>query len=599
MDLKYYFKNMFQYDLKAGFVTSIVALPLAIGFSVASGLDPYIGLCTAVVAGVLASLFGGSKYAITGPAGSLTVLILSTTAQFGLEGLFVAAFLAGLIQIFLGFFDLGRLIHYIPRPVVSGFTGGIGLLIIIGQIPSIFGLSLSARTHTEKFIEIVASVSQTNGAAILMTAVCLFVILFFPKFTAEKKYVSSVPATFIALILSVVIFYALGLEIPTVGEIYFKKPDFSFSNITPSLIFGVFPAAFSLALVGSISSLLCVVVCDSMTASKHNSKKELYAQGICNIVLPVFGFMPAAGGVARSIVNIREGARTRLAGIIHALFIFICLVFLGHVGAFLPKAAIAAILISVASKMIHISEIKMFFKISRHEAAIYMITMFLTVFTNVIFAIEIGMVLVMGKLMYDMTKSASVEAEIDDEDTNIKSIVEKNNLFKDKLAIYTIDGPFFFGAITLFEQKVNEYVHTKRRIIIVHMKHVPFIDTTALATLNSFIKSRKSEKKYVLLTGLKPAVKRYLMRDPAFSNHIQTEYVWMFETIEEAVLYATEMILPALEKKSADSKETILYDDAAQTETKPIHKIDEIAADTEKYMSAYEDVYASVDDKEK
>ena len=548
-DVRNYFKEMFTCDLKAGFVTAIVALPLAIGFAVASGVDPVLGLYSAIISGILGSTFGGSRYAITGPTGAMTVIILSTVTQFGLEGLFLTSILAGFIQILMGIFKVGRLIKFIPQPIISGFTAGIGLLIIFGQVPNMLGLSLTPHTHIyETLRDTLFAAGNTDIAALAVTIACILIIIFLPRLFSGSRILSSVPSSFIVIVLSIILIYAGITDLPTVGAVPVALPSFSFIRITPELFRDVLPSAFTMALLGTISSLLCVVVCDSMTATKHDSQKELVSQGICNIVLPLFGTMPVAGAVARSIVNIREGAKTRMAGVIHGIVLLLALVFFGPYGAYLPKAAVAAVLICVAAKMVNLHEIRMYCRRNRSEAAIYLITMSLTVISDIVFAIEVGMILVMVNFFYDMTKTMSIETAVDDRDNQrIRKIIEEHPLFRDRLAIYTINGPFFFGAMNVFDRKVNEHLKTKRQIIIVRMRHVPFIDTTAIMRLNAFIESRHNAEKYVLITGIRPEVKKHLLLDETFEKYVRSEYVWIFDSTEEAVRYATDVLVPAID----------------------------------------------------
>lgn len=550
-DIKTYFREMFTCDLKAGFVTAIVALPLAIGFAVASGVDPVMGLYSAIIAGILGSLFGGSRYAVTGPTGAMTVIILSTVTQFGIEGLFLTSFLAGVIQILMGVFKIGQLIKFIPQPIISGFTAGIGFLIILGQLPNMFGLILTPHTHaSETLYDVLMSLGSVDLSAFLVTIVCIFIIVFLPKLFSKVRILASVPASFVVIVLSILLIRFGGIDLPTVGAIPVTLPELSWHRVTFSLLRAVLPSAFTMALLGTISSLMCDVVCDGMTATKHDSRRELISQGICNTVLPFFGTMPVAGAVARSIVNIREGAKTRVSGIIHALVLFCFLVFFGPVASFLPKAAVAAVLMCVAAKMVNVREMRMFLRQNRSEAAIYFVTMTLTVFTDIVFAIEVGMILVMVNFFYDMTKTMSIETAIDDRDNQrIRRIIEEHPLFKDKLAIYTINGPFFFGAMNVFDQKVNEHLKTKRSIIIVRMRHVPFVDTTSIMRLNAFIESRHNARKYVLITGLKPEVKKHLLRDETFENFVRSEYVRLFGSTEEAVDYATNVLLPVIDSR--------------------------------------------------
>jgi len=393
--IKKYFVEDFSSDLKAGFITAVVALPLAIGFAIASGVHPVMGLYTAVIAGFLGSLIGGSRFSVTGPTGAMTVLILSTLNKYGVEGVLLAGLIAGVIQLLFGLIKVGKFVKFIPLPIISGFTAGIGVLIFIGQIPNFLGISIKSHEFIgDTFIEIGKSIPSANLTAILISVFTFSILMFLPKIFSHIKFLKAVPASIIALVVTTVFayFYAARMGIPTVGEIPSSLPSFNMVNIDWHLVKEILPSAFTIALLGAIEALLCAVVSDGMTGTKHNSNKELVAQGIVNMIVPFFGGIPATAAVARTAVNIREGAKTRIAGMIHALILLLTILFFAPVAKYIPKSFLAGILMFVSLKMINIREIWTILHLSKSETLGLLITLSLTVLTDLVFAVEVGFV---------------------------------------------------------------------------------------------------------------------------------------------------------------------------------------------------------------
>ncbi|WNY26662.1 SulP family inorganic anion transporter [Methanolapillus ohkumae] len=545
-----YFKKSFVFDVKSGFITAIVALPLAIGFAIASGVEPYMGIYTAIVAGFFGSLLGGSRFSITGPTGAMGVVVLSAVTKYGLEGLFLATLLAGVIQILLGIFKVGKIAKFMPLPIIAGFTSGIGLLIVAGQIPNALGLTIPVHEYVfQTLYDIYQHMDSISLVAILITIGTAIIMLFLPRFTKDRKYISSVPPTIVALILSAVLIYFGGFEIPTIGTLPQTLPSFSLFKINFDLARNVFPYAISLTLLGTIESLMCAVVCDGMTATKHNSDRELIAQGITKMITPFFGGLPSTAAVSRSVVNIREGAKSRASGMMHSGFMLLFVIFFGSLAIYLPKAFVAGILICIGARMVNYKELRLIWGNNKTEAAIFIITMLLTVLTDLILAMEVGILLTMVNFLYDMTKTTSIETvEEHDSDDRINEIMKLNEQYKDKLAIYTINGPFFFGAMNVFDQKVNAILPTKKKVIIIRMRFVPYVDTTAISRLNGFIESRNREKRYVILTSLRPVVKKHLFRNETFEKHVRQKDVFLFESTEHAVEFAKNELFPLIDK---------------------------------------------------
>ena len=540
--LQEYFRQNFSSDLKAGFITAVVALPLALGFAIASGVPPVMGLYTAVIAGILASLFGGSTFSITGPTGAMVVLILSTVTKFGIEGLLLAGLLAGLFQIAFGLLRVGKVVKYLPMPLISGFTGGIGAIIFIGQIGNALGLKLAPQEHVwQTLYQIFIHLSETNFAAVGITLGTILILVFLPYFLARNKYTKNIPASFVALIVFTVLAVVLALNVPAVGTIPTGLPTVKVPGFSWELVKNVLPSAFTIALLGAIEALLCAVVCDGMTGTKHNSNRELISQGAVNVIMPFFGGMAATAAVARSGVNIREGAKTRYAGVIHGLFLLCTLLFLAPLAEKIPKAFLAGILIVVAVKMVNIQEFKTVFRLSWLDTAVLLVTFGLTVLTDLVFAVQVGLLLAILLLFINLTRIIEINhMEEYPKDTKINTLVKNNPLLKERVSVYTINGPFFFGAMNVFDHKIDEHLDVKKPIVVLRMKYVPFIDTSGVVRLVEFIRKREKHHGIVILTSVDEKVKKILLKDHEFQSLMKGEHkkqLLMFENTLMALDY--------------------------------------------------------------
>lgn len=534
-----YFNESFLSDLKAGFTTAIVALPLAIAFAIASGVDPAMGIYTAIIAGMLASLNGASKFSITGPTGAMTVIILSTVNNFGVEGLLLAGFFAGIFQILFGLLKLGTVVKYIPLPVISGFTSGIGVIILIGQIPNSLGLEIQAKEHVwDTIYDTYLNFGTINATAVLIFFGTIVLLTLLPKIFSRIKYLSNVPSSIATLIFVVMAIYFLHFDVPTIGNMPTNIPTLQNLNFNLSLMYAILPAALTIALLGMIEALLCAVVCDAMTNTKHNSNKELVGQGIANMVVPFFTGIPATAAIARSAVNIREGAKTNISGIIHALILLIILVFLGPVAKFIPISYLAGVLALVSLKMINIDEIVTTMRISKMDTSVLVVTFALTVLTNLVFAVQMGMLLSMILLFVRLTNIVDIKSiENYDRSEGINYTIFSDPYLENNVSVYTINGPFFFGAMNVFENKIDEHIIMSKKHIILRMRYVPFIDSTGIERLKSFILSRKKMKQNVYLTSVQPNLMNTMMSDRELSDLIQNGIVNTFETTQEALNY--------------------------------------------------------------
>lgn len=535
MRLKKYLKEAFTFDLKAGFITAIVALPLAIGFAIASGVEPILGIYTAIIAGILGSSFGGSKYSITGPTGAMAVIILATLTKFGIEGLLLAGFFAGIIQILFGVIKFGRLVKYIPLPVITGFTSGIGVLIFLGQMGNFLGMNITSERHIwETLLELLKNISSTNIIAVVISLATILILVFYQKISKNIKYLKDIPSSIIALIFSSLAIFLFSFSVPVIGAIQISIPKINFLDFNFKLVLNILPSAFTIALLGCLESLLCAVVCDAMTNTKHNSNRELIGQGITNAILPFFGAIPATAAIARSAVNIREGAKTRLAGIFHALILFIIIFFFSPFATYVPKSFLAGVLMVVSIKMINFEEIKSIFNTGKSEFLVFFITFSLTVLTDLVFAVQIGMFLAVLLVFYRVTKIIDIRyMEEYDSKGEINSIISSDPYLKGKVSVYTIHGPFFFGAMNVFEQKIKEHIDMRLPFVIIRMKHVPFIDGTGEIQLINFLKNRKRYGGRVYFTEFWPGVKEKIFKNKEIRELVKKEDI--FSSVTQAL----------------------------------------------------------------
>ena len=465
----------------------------------------------------------------------MAVIILSTVNKYGIEGLLIAGFLAGLLQILFGVIKIGRVVKYIPLPVITGFTAGIGMIIFIGQIGNFLGIPISPKEHIwETFIEIIANLDSISIIAVCFSLITILMMVFFPKVLSKIKYIRNIPPSMITLVLASVLVWALALKIPLIGLIPRGFPAISLIKFNLELIKEVLPASFTIAMLGSIEALLCAVVCDGMTNTKHKSDKELISQGINNLVLPFFGGIPSTAAIARSAVNIREGAKTRMSGVIHGIFLLLVLLFLAPFAYYIPKAFLAGVLMVISFRMINMHEIKLISSTGRLDTIVLIATFILTILTDLVFAVQVGMMMAIFLLFARLTQIISItNMEEYDSKGEFNQIINSDPLLKDKVSIYTIHGPFFFGAINIFEQKLSEHMHIRRPSIIIRMKHVPFVDSSALIQLVGFLKERKKNNSRVIFTELWPGLEKKLFKNEEFKNLVSKENI--FKTVHQAL----------------------------------------------------------------
>jgi SulP family sulfate permease len=479
--LQNYDRQQFRSDLLAGVIVGIVAVPLAIAFAIASGVAPQYGLYTAIVGGFIVSAFGGSRVQIAGPTGAFVVVVYGVIQEHGIQGLLVATMLAGVILIGLGLARLGAAIKFVPHPVVTGFTFGIALIIASGQVRDLFGLRIDEvpADFIEKWAAYTAHWADINLEAVMVSAISLAILIGWPRISRR------IPAPFIALIIATVLVQIVGLDVDTIGSRFGelsarlprpKLPDFAQVNINELI-----SPAVTIALLAAIESLLSAVVADGMIGTRHRSDIELIAQGAANLATPLFGGIPVTGAIARTATNIKNGGRTPVAGIVHAITLLLITLFFGKWVAYIPMAALAAILMMVAY---HMSEWRTFraeFSAPKSDLIVLLTTFVLTVIIDLTVAVQVGMVLaafLFMKRMSEVTNVQAVTREFTDatERRGARAAVPKG------VEIYEINGPFFFGAAEHFKEQVNT-VATKPKVLIILMRNVPAIDSTGLHAL--------------------------------------------------------------------------------------------------------------------
>ncbi|MBK9759308.1 MAG: STAS domain-containing protein [Flavobacteriales bacterium] len=508
---KGYTRQQFGRDVIAGVIVGIVALPLAIAFAIASGVSPEKGLITAVVAGFFISAFGGSRVQIGGPTGAFIVIVYGIVQKYGIEGLTVATFIAGFMLMLMGFLRFGTLLKYFPHTLIVGFTTGIAVIIFSAQINDLFGLGIEnvPADFLEKWAAYFASMGSFNLTALGLGVGTILVTAFMPRLTKV------VPGSIVAIVLATVAVSWFHLPVQTIGsrfgEIPSTLPMPHFYAVDFATFKDLLRPALAIALLGGIESLLSAVVSDGSIGGKHRSNMELVAQGGANILSAMFGGIPATGAIARTATNVKNGGRTPVAGMVHAVTLLLIMLVAGQWAAQIPMACLAGILVVVAWNMAELHSFRAVFKTSRYDMAVLLTTFLLTVIFDLVIAIEIGLVLAAFLFMKRMSDSTHLRALSESADASDHLFdAEFKNVPKHVL-IYEINGPLFFGAAQTFTDTMKT-VGDKHRVLILRMRHVPFIDATGLHRLQDIIHTMQRRNMRVLLTDVQPDV-RHAMRD--------------------------------------------------------------------------------------
>ena len=512
--LKNYNKKTFTQDVMAGIIVGIVALPLAIAFGIASGVSPEKGIITAIVAGLIISVFGGSKVQIGGPTGAFIVIIYGIIQQYGIEGLTIATLMAGLFLILFGVLHLGTIIKYIPYPIIVGFTSGIAVTIFTTQIKDLFGLQID--NVPSDFIEKWGCYIQHFGTidwwSALIGIASIIVIVFSPK--VSKK----IPGSLIAIILMTVVAallksYAGVTSIETIGDrfsISNELPGAQVPVMTWDTVKGLVAPALTIAVLGAIESLLSATVADGVISDHHNSNTELIAQGLANLASPLFGGIPATGAIARTMTNINNGGKTPIAGIVHAVILFLIFLFLMPLAKYIPRACLAGVLVVVSYGMSGWRSFAALMKNPKSDISVLLITFVLTIVFDLTVAIEVGLVIACLLFMRRMAETTDVRVineEIDPTEEN--SDFQMGNLehlaIPKGVEVYEINGPYFFGAGNKFEELMATF-GDRPKIRIIRMRKVPFIDSTGIHNLSNLCLMSQKEGIQVILSGVNPKV---------------------------------------------------------------------------------------------
>lgn len=476
------------HNLVAGVIVGVVALPLAMAFAIASGVKPEQGIYTAIVGGLLVSLFGGSRLQIAGPTGAFIVILAGVTAKYGVDGLQLATMMAGIILFLLGISRLGALIKFIPDPVILGFTAGIGVIIWVSQWKDFFGLPAVQGEHFhQKLWHLLQALPELHLATTLLALLSLALLLWVPKIPALKR----LPAPLVAMVLATALQSLFQFQgVATIGSAFGGIPQglptLQLPEISLPRILDLIGPAFAIAMLGAIESLLSAVVADGMAGTRHDSNQELIGQGIANLATPLFGGFAATGAIARTATNIRNGGSSPLAGITHAVVLVLIILFLAPLAANIPLCALAAILFVVAYNMSELHHFKrMVQRAPRADVAILLCTFVLTVFSDLVIAVNIGVILAMLHFLRRMASSVEVQQVVGEDLENELRGKGRGHLPAGVL-IYTIEGPLFFGAAETFERALAQ-THSDPRLLIIRLKHVPFMDITGLQTLEEVI----------------------------------------------------------------------------------------------------------------
>ena len=516
--LKNYSKETFMSDLMAGIIVGIVALPLAIAFGIASGVSPEKGIITAIIAGFIISLLGGSKVQIGGPTGAFIVIIYGIIQQYGEAGLIVATLMAGILLILLGVFKLGAIIKFIPYPIIVGFTSGIAVTIFTTQIADIFGLNFGGEKVPGDFIGkwmiYFRHFDTVNWWNAVVSILSIIIIAITPRFS--KK----IPGSLIAIIVVTIGVYVLktyaGIDsIDTIGDRFTIKselPEAAIPTLNWEAIKDLFPVAITIAVLGAIESLLSATVADGVTGDKHDSNTELIAQGTANLITPLFGGIPATGAIARTMTNINNGGKTPVAGIIHAIVLLLILLFLMPLAQYIPMACLAGVLVIVSYNMSEWRTFKALLKNPKSYVTVLLITFFLTIIFDLTIAIEVGLViaciLFMRRVM-ETTEISVIKDEIDPNDELDIAVCEEHLIIPAGVEVYEINGPYFFGIATKFEETMAQ-LGDRPKVRIIRMRKVPFIDSTGIHNLTSLCKMSQKEKITIVLSGVNEKVHKTL-----------------------------------------------------------------------------------------
>lgn len=502
--MKGYKRKQFLSDATAGIIVGVVALPLAIAFAIASGVSPEKGLFTAVIAGFIISALGGSRVQIGGPTGAFVVIVYGIVQKYGLDGLTVATIMAGIFLIIMGFARFGSMIKFIPFPVIAGFTSGIAVIIFSSQVHEFLGLQITSlpAEFIEKWAVYIEKFSSLNPYALIIGLVSLAIILLWQRFSKR------IPGALVAIIASSLVVYFFKWPVETIGSrfgtIASVIPAPTVPHVSFAMVRELIGPATTIAILAGIEALLSAVVADGMIGGRHRSNMELVANGVANLVTPFFGGIPATGAIARTATNIKNGGRTPVAGIIHAVVLLLIMLFFGRWASLIPLSCLAAILMVVAYNMSEWRSFLTLLKSPRSDVMVLLATFFLTVLVDLTVAIEVGLIMAAFLFMRRMamvTNIDSITQELEDSDDNEDNLELANQTVPEGVEVYAINGPLFFGVAHKFEEALTT-TEKKPFILIVQTQHVPAIDSTGLHTLRQIVQKCQKQNITFILSGV-------------------------------------------------------------------------------------------------
>ena len=509
--LKHYNRSKFMQDLMAGIIVGIVALPLAIAFGIASGVTPEKGIITAIVAGFMVSVFGGSRVQIGGPTGAFIIIIYGIIQQYGIQGLTIATLMAGVFLILFGVLRLGTIIKYIPYPIVVGFTSGIAVTIFTTQIKDLLGLTMATvpSDFTEKWIAYFHDISTIDWWTAMVGIVSIVIITLTPRFS--KKIPGSLVAIIVMTLAALILKQFYGVtSIETIGDRFSVSnaiPDAHVPAMTWETIKGLVAPALTIAVLGAIESLLSATVADGVIGDHHNSNTELIAQGVANLASPLFGGIPATGAIARTMTNINNGGKTPIAGIIHAVVLLLIFLFFMPLAQYIPMACLAGVLVVVSYGMSGWRSFLTLMKNPKSDVTVLLITFFLTIIFDLTVAIEVGLIIACLLFMKRMSETTDVKVVMDEisEESDISSGNLEHLTIPKGVEVYEINGPYFFGAGNRFEEIMASF-GDRPKVRIIRMRKVPFVDSTGIHNLTNLCTMSKNEGIEVVLSGVSEKV---------------------------------------------------------------------------------------------
>ena len=538
--IKKYKKKTFVADLGAGLIVGIVALPLAVAFAIASGVQPEVGLVTAVIAGFFISFLSGNRVQIGGPSGALIVVIYGIVSQYGMEGVVTASILAGVMLIVMGLLKAGSIIQFMPFPVVIGFTSGIALMIFTSQIKEFVGLPDGdvPADMVDKWYYYFSHLHLIDWVTTGIGVLALLITIAWPYVTRK------IPGSLIAIVVTTTLVYAVQLPVATIGSSFgslsasFNLPNLA--GIDLELVRLMFVPAFTIAILCSIESLLSAMVADGATGYRTRPNTELISHGIANILSPLFGGMAASGALAKTMTNVRNGGKTPVAGMIHALVLLVFLLYLSKLAKLIPLTALSAVLLVVAYNMSEWRSFKHILKSSKSEMAVLLTTFLLTIVVGLNVALPFGIIMALLLFVMRVMETSNIEVlkhEVEDERSYMSDEGETLEI-PEGIEVFQIRGPFFFGLANKFDQAEKE-IHEHPRVRIIRMRRVPFIDTTGLRNLRSFIKRSRKRHTHVILSGVTEKTMMSLIKD-GLVNEIGVENIC--DSIEDALRRAKSLL---------------------------------------------------------